>query len=86
MILENQQALEKLSTRVTTLTSMVFRVLIMIIAYFDLEIVQMNAVNVFVYCKLDEVMYMRMLSDFEAKDKILCLRKILYELRCSSLL
>ncbi len=86
MVLGNQQALGELPTRATTLASVVFRVLMAITARFDLETVQMNVVNAFVHCKLDEVVYMRMPPGYEAKDKVLRLRKVLYGLRCSPLL
>ncbi len=80
-MLKNQQTLEKLFTRVIMLTNMMFKVLIIITACSDLETVQMNAINTFVHCKLNKVMYMRMLSDYDVKDKILHLKKILYKLK-----
>src|SRR6266536_5785539 len=65
---------------------MAFRGLISIIARVNLEMIQMNAVNAFMNCQLDEVIYMRQLSDFKTENIILQLRKILYELKQSSLL
>ncbi len=44
---------------------MVFRMLIVITAKFNLETVQMDAVNVFVNYILDEVVYMRHPPGFE---------------------
>jgi hypothetical protein len=35
-----------------------------ITAKFDLETVQIDTVNTFVYCDLDEIVYMRMLLGF----------------------
>ena len=61
----NQQAHGDLPTRATTLASMTFRALIAITAKFDLETIQMDAVNAFVNCKLDEVVYMKQPPGFE---------------------
>src|SRR5438046_2348382 len=67
----NQQTLEDLLTRATTLTSMMFQALMTITAKFDLETVQMNVVNVFVNSKLDEMMYIKQSSEFETDNRIL---------------
>ena len=49
---------------------------------FDLKTIQIDAVNMFFYCDLDEVVYMKSLLGFNKgkKDKVLCLRKALYRL------
>jgi hypothetical protein len=46
-------------------------------AKFDLETIQMDAVNAFVHCDLDEVVYLRMPPGFNQgkRDKVLRLRK-----------
>jgi transposase InsO family protein len=84
----NQQAPGDLPTRATTLASMAFRALMAITAKFDLETIQMDAVNAFVHCDLDEVVYMKMPPGFNQgkRDKVLRLRKALYGLRRSPLL
>ena len=84
----NQQAPGDLPTRATTLASMAFRTLMAVTAKFDLETIQMDAVNAFVHCDLDEVVYMRMPPGFNQgkRDKVLRLRKALYGLRRSPLL
>jgi hypothetical protein len=51
---------ENLPARATTLASMAFRTLMAVTAKFDLETTQMDAVNAFVHCDLDEVVYMMM--------------------------
>jgi len=53
-----------------------------ITAKFDLEIMQIDTVNVFVYYDLDEVVYIRLPPGFSKgkTDKILRLRKALYGL------
>ena len=67
---ENQQACEELSTHATTLASMAFHILIAVTAKFDLKTVQMDAVNIFVNCKLDEIVYMKQPPGFET-EKVL---------------
>jgi len=53
-----------------------------ITAKFDLEMTQIDAVNVFVYCNLDKVVYMKLPPGFNKgkEDKVLCLKKALYRL------
>ena len=58
-------------TRVTTLASMSFRALIAIAAEHDLELDQMDAVNAFVNCDLDEVVYMKMPPGFKKYGTVL---------------
>jgi len=82
----NQQARGDLPIRATTLASTAFRTLIAITAKFDLETVQMDAVNAFVHCDLDEVVYMKMPPGYMKQGKVLRLRKALYGLRRSPLL
>ena len=58
-----------------------------ITAKFNLETTQKDAVNAFVHCDLDEVVYMKLPPGFDGKkNKVLCLRKALYGLRRSPLL
>ena len=59
VICENQQTCEDLPIRVTTLASMMFQVLMSITAKFNLETIQMNAVNAFMNCQLNEMIYIR---------------------------
>jgi transposase InsO family protein len=82
----NQQAPGDLPTRATTLASTAFRTLMAITAKFDLETIQMDAVNAFVHCDLDEVVYMKMPPGFTKPGKVLRLQKALYGLRRSPLL
>ena len=53
-----------------------------ITAKFDLETTQIDAVNAFVYCDLNKVVYIKLLLEFskEKIDKVLRLRKALYRL------
>src|SRR5579871_2458577 len=82
----NQQAKGDLPTRATTLASTAFRTLMAITAEFDLETIQMDAINAFVHCDLDEVVYMKMPPGFTKQGKVHRLRKALYGLRRSPLL
>ncbi|OAA34885.1 polyprotein [Cordyceps fumosorosea ARSEF 2679] len=82
----NQQEKNALPTRATTLASMSFRALLAIAAEHDLELEQMDAVNAFVNCDLDEVVYMRMPPGYEKYGRVLRLKKALYGLRRSPLL
>lgn len=82
----NQQEKGILPTRATTLASMSFRALMAIAAEHDLELEQMDAVNAFVNCELDETVYMRLPPGYEKYGKVLRLRKALYGLRRSPLL
>ena len=54
----------------------------MITAKFDLEMTQIDIVNAFVYCNLNEVVYIKLPPGFNKgkKDKVLCLKKALYGL------
>ena len=82
----NHQAQNGLPTRATTLASTTFRTLMAITAKFDLETQQMDAINAFVHCNLDETVFMKFPPGFEKENKVLCLRKALYGLRRSPLL
>ncbi len=59
-----------------------------ITAKFDLKTTQINAVNAFVHCNLDKIVYIKLLLGFSKgkTDKVLRLRKALYGLQRSPLL
>jgi len=78
----NQQAPGDLPTKATILASMTFQTLIAITTKFDLEMTQIDAVNAFVYCDLDKVVYIKLPPKFNKRktDKVLCLKKALYRL------
>ena len=82
----NQQELGDLPTRATTLASTAFRTLAAITAKFDLETIQIDAVNAFVHCDLDEIVYMKLPPGFTKPGRVLCHRKALYGLRRSPIL
>ena len=82
VVYRNQQAPGDLPTRVTILTSTTFWTLMAITAKFDLEMTQIDAVNAFIHCNLNKVVYIKLLPRFnkEKEDKVLCLKKALYGL------
>jgi len=79
----NQQAPGDLPTRAIILTSTTFWTLMAITAKFDLETIQIDVVNAFVYCDLDKVVYMKLPPGFNKgkEDKVLHLKKALYGLQ-----
>jgi hypothetical protein len=82
----NQQAAGDLLTTATTLASTTFCTLMAMTARFDLKTRQLDAVNAFVNCDLDKVVYIRLPPGFEKPGKVLLLKKALYRLRRSPLL
>jgi len=75
-----------LLTRTTTLVATSLRVLLAIIAKFDLEILQIDTINTFVYTEIDELVYMRLPPGFGQPNRVARLNKALYGLRRSPLL
>jgi hypothetical protein len=82
----NQQKECDLPTRATTLATTSLRALLAIVAKFDLETVQLDAVNAFVHAEIDELVYMRLPPAFGQPNKVLRLNKALYGLRRSPIL
>ncbi|EED15707.1 reverse transcriptase family protein [Talaromyces stipitatus ATCC 10500] len=72
-----------LETRAATLAARIFRMMMALAAVFDLEIVQLDAVNAFVNSDLDEEVYVYFLDGFRIPGKVIRLRKALYGLRQS---
>jgi hypothetical protein len=81
-----QKKLGDLPTRATTLAGNTLRTLLAIAAKFDLELKQLDVVNAFVNCDLDELVFMKMPPGYEEQGRICRLRKALYGLRRSPLL
>ena len=83
----NQQRQHDLPTRATTLAATSLQVLLALTAKFDLETLQLDAVNAFVHAELlDETVFMRMPPGYAEQEKVLKLNKALYGLRQSPLL
>lgn len=83
VVCENQQKHHNLSTRATTLAITLLRVLLAVVAKFDLETLQLDAVNAFVYADLDEMMFIHMPPRYSKNSKVLRLNKMLYGLQRS---
>ena len=82
----NQQRECDLPTRATTLATTSFRVLLATVAKFDLETLQLDALNAFVHAEIDETVYMRMPPGAGKPNKVVRLNKALYGLRRSPIL
>jgi hypothetical protein len=82
----NQQKPGDLLTRATTLAATSFRTLMTIAAKFDLETIQLNAINAFMNAELDELVYMCTPPGFPIRDHVLRLNRAFYGLRRSPLL
>ena len=75
-------------TYAATLAARIFRALMALVAAFDLETRQLDAINAFANSPIDEPTYCKMLEGFEAKSinaehKLLLLRRALYGLKQS---
>jgi hypothetical protein len=77
----NQQESGNLPTRATILAATFFRTLIAVVAKFDLETIQLDAINAFVNADLNELVYMRTPSGFLVKNHVLRLNRAFYGLR-----
>ena len=82
----NQQRECDLPTRATTIATTSLRVLLATVAKFDLETLQLDALNAFVHADIDETVYMRMPPGYGKPNKVVRLNKALYSLRRSPIL
>lgn len=77
----NQQKHHDLPTGATILGITSLCILLALNAKFDLETVQLDAINAFVHAKLDEIMFIRMALRYGKNGKVFHLNKALYDLR-----
>lgn len=80
VICANQQKRDDLLTRATTLAIIYLYILPAFTAKFDLETIQFNAINAFIYVNIDITLFMRMFSKFGKNSKVLYLIKAFYGL------
>jgi hypothetical protein len=73
-------------TRAATLTAQVFRLLMAIMAVFDLEAEQLDALNAFINSLIDKEAYIQHLPGVPRSTKVLMLLQVLYRLRCLPML
>ncbi len=83
MVFGNQPKRQDLPTRATTLAITSLHVLLALVVKFDLETLQLDAVNAFVNTDLDETVLMRMPPGYDKHGKVLKLNRALYGLRRS---
>jgi hypothetical protein len=69
-----------------TLISKVFRILMTLIAAFNLKTRQLNAINAFLNAHNDEFIYGQMLDDYRLDGKVIKIIRALYGQRISLLL
>ena len=75
---ENQQKNYDLHTRAITLAIISLRILLAVVAKFNLETLQLDMVNGFVHANLDKTVFMEMSPAYVQFGKILKLNKALY--------
>ncbi|KAK2770917.1 reverse transcriptase domain protein [Colletotrichum kahawae] len=80
------QPINSLEIYASTLVGRSFRSLMVIVARFNLDTVQLDAINTFINSRLDEVVYMWFPPGYQRPGKCLKLMKSLYGLRRSPLL
>jgi hypothetical protein len=73
-------------TRATTLAARTLRTILAIIAAFDLDTIQIDAVNAFLNSKLTEAMYVSFPQGYSKPGYVLRLNQALYSLRVAPLL
>ena len=86
IICDNQQHWLKLFTQTITLIIVVLRLLLAFFIKFNFEILQLNAINVFVHVFLNKRIFMRMFFKYEKQKRILQLNKAFYDFKQSFLL
>ena len=73
-------------TYAATLSTRLFRLIMGIICFFDLETIQMDAINAFLNAKLPEPIYLQLPDGYRQSGKVLKCTKAIYGLRESPLL
>lgn len=86
IVCEDQQNLNDLPTRATTLAIIFLHILLALNNKFNIKIVQLDIIKVFVYKKLGEMVFMHMFPKYSKNRKILYLEKALYNLQWFPLL
>ena len=86
IVCDNQQHWPELFIWVITLVIAVLQILLTLFARFNLEILQLDVINVFIHVFLNEIVFMRMFFEYEKQKKILQLNKTFYDFKQSPLL
>ena len=85
VVCENQQKHLDIPIRAITLAITFLRMLLALTAKFDLETMQLDAVNAFVHADLDKTVFMHMSPGYGKNGKVLRLNKALHDLQQSPL-
>ncbi len=86
MIRDDLQMIDPQDVYAVTLVSKVFRVLMTLVAAFNLKTRQLNAINAFLNAHNDELIYCQMPDDYRLDEKVIKVIRALYEQRKSPLL
>jgi hypothetical protein len=86
VIRDDLQVIDPQNVYAVTLISKVFRVLMTLVAAFNLKTRQLNAINAFLNAHNDELIYCQMSDDYRLDGKIIKVIRALYEQRKSLLL
>jgi hypothetical protein len=86
MIRNDLQMINSQNVYAITLISKVFRILITLVAAFNLKTRQLNAINAFLNAHDDELIYCQMFDHYRLDEKVIKIIRALYEQRKSSLL
>ncbi len=86
VIKNDLQMIDLQNVYVVTLISKVFRILMTLVAAFDLKTRQLNAINAFLNAHNDELIYCQVSNDYRLNEKVIKIIRALYEQRKSSLL
>jgi hypothetical protein len=86
VIRDDLQIIDSQNVYAITLTSKMFRVLMILIAAFNLKSRQLNTINAFLNAHNDELIYCQMSDDYRLDEKVIKIIRALYEQRKSSLL
>jgi hypothetical protein len=86
VIRDDLQVVDSQNVYATTLTSKVFRVLMALVAAFNLKTRQLNAINAFLNAHNDEPIYCQMPDGYRLDEKVIKIIRALYEQRKSPLL
>jgi hypothetical protein len=87
MIREDLQMIDNAqNVYAATLTSKIFRMLMIMMIVYRLKTRQLDAVNAFLNAINDEIVYCYMLDDYKQSEKVFKVIKALYEQKKSSLL
>jgi hypothetical protein len=86
VIRDDLQMIDSQNVYAITLISKVFRILMTLVAAFNLKTRQLNAINAFLNAHNDEFIYCQMSDDYRLDEKVIKIIRALYEQRKSSLL